>query len=40
MQFVHALNIEISYSEEEKYYVILDCINNEEEDDANEAAKN
>ena len=33
-------NIESRYSEEEKYYVILDCNNNEEKDDANEATKN
>ena len=30
-------DIEIRYSEEEKDYVILDCNNNEEEDDTNEA---
>ena len=33
-------NIEISYSEEEKDYIILDCNNIEEENDANEASKN
>ena len=33
-------NIEISYSEENKDYVILDCNNNEEEDDVNEATAN
>ena len=32
-------DIEISYSEEEKDYFILDCHNNEEEDDTNEATK-
>ena len=33
-------DIEIRYSEEEKDCVILDCNNNEEEDDANEATQN
>ena len=32
-------NIDISYSEKEKYYVILNCDNNEEGDDVNELSK-
>ena len=32
-------NIEISYSEHEKDYVILSCSNGEEEDDANQTTK-
>ena len=31
-------NVEISYSKEEKDHIILDCINNEEEDDTKEVS--